>query len=268
MPPASVRTSDILEAWPRGPSDRLSVRRSYALGERAYALLIVVLGLPNCLPMPPPIPLICGILLMFVAAQIIVGWPSPWLPKRLLDRSIARDDLVKACVPRRALAELAGEGRQAAARRVFDQVLALRLMGVVLFAVLAGAGLRRTGHRPDPARPRRVPRRARPRGARRLCRGRRDRGRVVGTSLSLGFVFAVIASADRDLLALAGVSALESRSTNGSAPGTGPALRARCDSISSWLRPGRACRTDSPGTDGSRPPAGSAAARSSPRLPP
>ena len=89
-----------------------------ALGERAYALLIVVLGLPNCLPMPPPIPLICGILLMFVAVQIIVGWPSPWLPKRLLDRSIARGDLVKASSRAVPWLQMAGEGRQAAAGRV------------------------------------------------------------------------------------------------------------------------------------------------------
>ena len=75
-----------------------------ALGERAYALLVVVLGLPNCLPMPPPIPLICGILLMFVAAQIVVGWPSPWLPKRLLDRTHRAGGSAQGGDSRRALA--------------------------------------------------------------------------------------------------------------------------------------------------------------------
>lgn len=134
MPPAVVRTSDILvKLAGTGDSPRVSVRTIVdALGERAYALLIVVLGLPNCLPMPPPIPLICGILLMFVAAQIIVGWPAPWLPKRLLDRSIAREDLVKAAsraVPWLKWLEKGAKPRLA----VFDHVLALRLMGVVLF---------------------------------------------------------------------------------------------------------------------------------------
>ena len=166
-----------------------------ALGERAYALLVVVLGLPNCLPMPPPIPLICGILLMFVAAQIIVGWPSPWLPKRLLDRTIARDDLVKAAsraVPWLQWLEKGAKPRLA----VFDDVLALRLMGVVLFLLLACADLRRTDHRPDPARARGLPRRPRTCRARRLRRRRRDRRGGLGTSLSLGFLFAVIASAE------------------------------------------------------------------------
>ena len=91
------RTSDILQALALGPSDRISVRQIVsALGERTYALLIVVLGLPNCLPMPPPIPLISGILLFFIALQLAVGWPSPWLPKRMLDHTIARDVVAKA----------------------------------------------------------------------------------------------------------------------------------------------------------------------------
>jgi hypothetical protein len=133
MPPASARTSDIIvKLAATGDSARVAVREIVsALGERAYALLIVVLGLPNCLPMPPPIPLICGVLLLFVAAQIIVGLPSPWLPKRLLDRSIARGDLVKAAsraVPWLRWLEKGAKPRLA----VFDHVLALRIMGVVL----------------------------------------------------------------------------------------------------------------------------------------
>src|SRR6478735_1869309 len=133
MPPGSVRTSDIIvKLASGGDSPRVSVREIVdALGERAYALLIVVLGLPNCLPMPPPIPLLCGILLLFVAAQIIVGWPSPWLPKRLLNRSSARGDLVKAAsraVPWLKWLEKGAKPRLA----VFDHVLALRVMGIVL----------------------------------------------------------------------------------------------------------------------------------------
>jgi hypothetical protein len=133
MPPGPSRTSDILIRL-AGSRDtaRIGVREIVeALGERAYALLIVVLGLPNCLPMPPPIPLLCGLLLLFVAAQIIVGWPSPWLPKRLLDRTISHDDLVKAA--NRAVPWLQWLEKGARPRLVaFSHELALRLIGVVL----------------------------------------------------------------------------------------------------------------------------------------
>jgi hypothetical protein len=133
MPPGPSRTSDILIRLAAGrDTARISVREIVeALGERAYALLIVVLGLPNCLPMPPPIPLLSGLLLLFVAAQIIVGWPSPWLPKRLLDRTISHDDLVKAA--NRAVPWLQWLERAARPRLVaFSHELALRLIGVVL----------------------------------------------------------------------------------------------------------------------------------------
>jgi hypothetical protein len=62
-----------------------------ALGGRAYALLLVFLGLPNCLPMPPPIPLVCGLLILFVAAQMLIGMERPWLPQRVLNLSTTRE---------------------------------------------------------------------------------------------------------------------------------------------------------------------------------
>jgi hypothetical protein len=65
-------------------------------GERAFALFVVILGLPNCVPMVPPIPLVSGILLAFVALQMAFGRSAPWLPGAVLARRIARVDLIKA----------------------------------------------------------------------------------------------------------------------------------------------------------------------------
>jgi hypothetical protein len=196
MAPGPSRTSDILIRLAAGrDTSRISVREIVeALGERAYALLVVVLGLPNCLPMPPPIPLLCGLLLLFVAAQIVVGWPSPWLPRRLLDRTISHDDLVKAA--NRALPWLLWLERGARPRLVaFSHEVALRVIGCVLvvFALalvfaapvigqiplglavcLVGLGLvERDGYVVIAG----------------LVVG------ALGTSLSLGFLFAVFASA-------------------------------------------------------------------------
>jgi hypothetical protein len=64
-----------------------------SLGDRGFALLMVVLGLPNVLPLPPPIPLVCGLLLVFIALQIVWGRRHPWLPRRVLAASVEHDKL-------------------------------------------------------------------------------------------------------------------------------------------------------------------------------
>lgn len=89
------RTSDTLPALAlAGVGPQISVRSIIStLGERGFALLVVGLGLPNCLPMPPPIPLICGLLLIFVALQMVLGWTSPWLPRFILDKTVSRTTL-------------------------------------------------------------------------------------------------------------------------------------------------------------------------------
>ena len=80
-----ARTSEVLARLADQPSERLTVAEIVSvLRDRAFSLLIVILGLPNCLPMPPPIPLLCGLLLALVALQIAAGWPTPWLPRTLL----------------------------------------------------------------------------------------------------------------------------------------------------------------------------------------
>ena len=79
------------------PGERIAVRTIVAaLQDRAYALLVVLLGLPNCLPMPPPIPLVCGLVLAFVGLQMLTGRRMPWLPQALLARSIGKPELSRA----------------------------------------------------------------------------------------------------------------------------------------------------------------------------
>jgi hypothetical protein len=120
------------------PSDRLTIADIVAtLRDRAFALLVVLLGLLNCLPMPPPVPLVCGLLLALVAAQIIAGRATPWLPKALLGRSISRHDVARAV--ERALPALKRLERWSKPRMaVFETPLALRLVGVLLFALALG----------------------------------------------------------------------------------------------------------------------------------
>ena len=138
MSDRSGRTSDLLDVLVRWPNDRLTVRDIIAaLGDRAYALLIVLFGLPNCLPMPPPIPFICGVLLVAVALQLLAGRPVPWLPHFILDRhiSVSMVNLASA----RAMPWLARIESVCRPRLVvLQQGFVLRLVGALLLAMSLG----------------------------------------------------------------------------------------------------------------------------------
>lgn len=86
-----MRTSDVLSKLAAEPGDQLSVKTILGnLGDKAFALLIVILGVPNCIPMPPPIPILCGFLLVGVAVQIGMGLTTPWAPRFILARTVAQ----------------------------------------------------------------------------------------------------------------------------------------------------------------------------------
>jgi hypothetical protein len=135
---SNARTSQILLALASQPGERLTVREIMAvLQDRAFALLIVLLGLPNCLPMPPPIPLVCGLLLALVAVQIVFGREAPWLPRQLMNRSMARTDVERAVG--RAVPVFRRLERISRPRMTFlDTPLAMRLMGAVILVLSLG----------------------------------------------------------------------------------------------------------------------------------
>lgn len=132
------RTSDVLITLAGGSSERVSIGEIVAsLRQQAFALLVVVLGLPNCLPMPPPIPLISGLLLGFVAIQIAIGMQTPWLPPALLRKTVARSDVARAIA--RALPAVYRLERISKARlAVFNTPWGMRVTGVLLFLIAAG----------------------------------------------------------------------------------------------------------------------------------
>jgi hypothetical protein len=135
---SNARTSQILAALASQPGERLTVRDIMAvLQDRAFALLVVLLGLPNCLPMPPPIPLVCGLLLALVAIQIVFGRPTPWLPRALLNRSIAQTDVERAVG--RAMPAFRRLERVSRPRMTFlETPIAMRMMGAVILLMAIG----------------------------------------------------------------------------------------------------------------------------------
>jgi hypothetical protein len=132
---SGARTSDVLTVLASQEGERLTVADIVAvLRDRAFALLVVLLGLPNCLPMPPPIPLVCGLLLLLVAIQIAAGMSAPWLPRRLLGQSIRQADVQRAVT--RAVPVLKRLERWSRPRlSVFETAIGMRGMGVALLAL-------------------------------------------------------------------------------------------------------------------------------------
>lgn len=89
-----VRLSAILQNIAQDASrDRISLRDLLAIGrDRAFGALLFIFAVPNAIPTPPGTSAILGIPLLFLAAQLMVGYPHPWLPKIIADRSMRRQD--------------------------------------------------------------------------------------------------------------------------------------------------------------------------------
>lgn len=64
----------------------------YSLHERGFGLLLMILVLPNCvpIPVPPGVSTILAIPLLFLSLQMIWGYEYPWLPKWLKRKKLRR----------------------------------------------------------------------------------------------------------------------------------------------------------------------------------
>ncbi|WP_136067540.1 exopolysaccharide biosynthesis protein [Modicisalibacter radicis] len=60
---------------------------------RGFGPLLVLPALIALLPtgMIPGIPTLCGLFIVFVASQLALGKPSPWLPRRLRERGFSHE---------------------------------------------------------------------------------------------------------------------------------------------------------------------------------
>lgn len=107
-----------------------------ALGERAFGLSIIVIMAPVCLPMPPGVPTVAGVILAMFAIQLILGFKRPWLPRWIRKMSITRGKLLAAIDGlEKRLAWVEGIARP---RLLFmTRGLGARLIGAALL-VLAG----------------------------------------------------------------------------------------------------------------------------------
>jgi hypothetical protein len=55
----------------------------------------MVIMAPVCLPMPPGVPTVAGVILAFFAVQMILGFRAPWIPRPMRRLQITRAKLLK-----------------------------------------------------------------------------------------------------------------------------------------------------------------------------
>jgi hypothetical protein len=93
----TFRTSDFLVSLvdiPTGEKPRnLSIGEITAkLGGKAYGFLLLLFGLPNLLPIPG-LPILCGLVLLFIGWQLMMRSPVLWLPSMLSEKEVSRQKL-------------------------------------------------------------------------------------------------------------------------------------------------------------------------------
>lgn len=131
-----MRLSQVLVLLAAEPEERISFRDILAiLSERSFAILVVLLGLPNCLPMPPPIPTVSSLLLIMIAVQMLVRRPEPWFPGVILRGSVARRDVLRAV--KRALPIVSVLERWSRPRLIIFDRRTGSLLGAVLLLTMS-----------------------------------------------------------------------------------------------------------------------------------
>lgn len=81
--PHDPRTTELFQqALDQNTGDTISLEQFIApLETRAYGFLVVLLSLPNFIPIPMGVGGVCGTSLVLIGAQMLWGMPRPWLPR-------------------------------------------------------------------------------------------------------------------------------------------------------------------------------------------
>lgn len=72
------------------------------LGERAFGLMMILVNLPNLVPMPPGTSTVFAVPMMIFAVQMMLGARQPWLPASIRNRRLSRATMgmvVLKCAP-------------------------------------------------------------------------------------------------------------------------------------------------------------------------
>jgi len=87
-----LRTTDLLRQALADNGERICLEQFIApLRERTYGFLLLLLALPNFIPLP--VGGVMGPLIVLVGAQLLWGLPRPWLPRRARAHAFARESV-------------------------------------------------------------------------------------------------------------------------------------------------------------------------------
>lgn len=88
------KLSDVIEGFGEDLRPVLTVGQMLdRFDSRAFGAMLLVFGLLNCLPLPPGSSTILSLPILLLAPQIALGREIPWLPRKLVEHPLKRDDL-------------------------------------------------------------------------------------------------------------------------------------------------------------------------------
>ena len=86
--------SDVIEGFGEDLRPELTVGQMLEqFDSRAFGAMLLVFGLLNCLPLPPGSSTVLSLPILLLAPQIAWGSDVPWLPRKLVEHPLKRDDL-------------------------------------------------------------------------------------------------------------------------------------------------------------------------------
>jgi hypothetical protein len=100
MTPSVATAADILEMLAHGlQGEKVQLRQILAIaGDRGIGAILLLLALPQVMPIPVVLSNLLALPVVLVAAQMSYGIQRPWLPRWLLECEVRRNRLVKGCV--------------------------------------------------------------------------------------------------------------------------------------------------------------------------
>lgn len=86
--------ADVIEGFGEDARPTLTVGQMLeAFDSRAFGALLLVFGLLNTLPLPPGSSTVLSLPILLLAPQIAMGAGTPWLPRRLIEKPLKREEL-------------------------------------------------------------------------------------------------------------------------------------------------------------------------------
>jgi hypothetical protein len=84
----------LLELVRKFPGERMRLQDLIdGLGERSFGFVLLLFGVLSAIAIVPGLATITALPLLFFGLQMLAGYPTPWLPKSISERSFLKTDL-------------------------------------------------------------------------------------------------------------------------------------------------------------------------------